>query len=171
MSIGISLIDNNSIKLQWYYEGEEIDKFNIYKSIEAGVNYVNLYKETTEKYYIDSAVNDGETYFYKVSAVDKAGNNGELSAEVHIKVPSSTSPSEATTKKDEENIKTTSESESGTKNITENILNKTLKDVLDLAQKKHELKINTKLNEIKSLKIDIESAPEHLGNIKKIKQN
>jgi hypothetical protein len=75
---------NGRIKLSWYYDGEEVDHYNIYRSTITGVDYVDFYAESENgTTYIDSSTDDKVTYYYKVSAVDKAGNEGMLSGEVY----------------------------------------------------------------------------------------
>lgn len=74
---------DGSIKVKWHYEGEEVDNFNIYRATSSGINYVDFYAEANgSEQYIDTSTIDRVTYYYKVSAVDKAGNEGGLSGEV-----------------------------------------------------------------------------------------
>ncbi len=76
---------DGKIDLVWHYEGEEVSHFNIYRSTSAGVDYVNYYDKTDKDEYIftDILTNDKVTYYYRVNAVDRAGNIGYLSMEVH----------------------------------------------------------------------------------------
>ncbi len=76
--------NNERIELDWYYDGEEVDHFNIYRATSSGVDYVDYYDETDddEESFTDRSTEDKVTYYYKINAVDKAGNAGELSDEV-----------------------------------------------------------------------------------------
>jgi hypothetical protein len=69
------------IELDWYFE-EEVDEFNIYRSTVENPGYIDYYKTTNDEDYTDTNVELGKTYYYKVSAVDHAGNEGELSVSV-----------------------------------------------------------------------------------------
>ncbi|RMD67776.1 hypothetical protein D6817_00550, partial [Candidatus Pacearchaeota archaeon] len=72
----------NAIKLTWNFE-ESADKFRIYRSTSPNVGKADFYVETEEQSYVDNNVESGKTYYYKVSAVDEAGNEGRLSPEVY----------------------------------------------------------------------------------------
>lgn len=74
---------SGSIRLKWYYDEEDIFYFKIYRSTTEDVNYLDFYEKIDISPFTDSDVNPGETYYYKVTAVDKAGNEGQLSREVH----------------------------------------------------------------------------------------
>ncbi len=76
---------NGNIKLSWYHDGEDVDYYNIYKSTAEGVDKLDFYITATTKSFIDTSTTIGTTYYYKVSAVDDAGNEGTLSDEVSIK--------------------------------------------------------------------------------------
>ncbi|NCN86658.1 hypothetical protein GW932_02400 [archaeon] len=69
------------IKLIWYFD-EDCKEFNIYRSELSNPDYTDFYKSTNKKYFTDTLVDTGETYYYRVSAVDAAGNEGDLSREV-----------------------------------------------------------------------------------------
>ena len=74
---------DGSVKVSWYYSGEEADYFNIYRSTASGINYVDFYaKSNGSTQFIDRATIDKVTYYYKISTVDKAGNEGSLSEEI-----------------------------------------------------------------------------------------
>ncbi len=72
------------IILKWYYEGEKPDHYNIYRSTSQGVGYINNYDTTNLEEYIDEDVSLNQLYYYKVAAVDKAGNVGPLSKEINV---------------------------------------------------------------------------------------
>ncbi|MEA2038012.1 MAG: hypothetical protein U9O94_10990 [Nanoarchaeota archaeon] len=72
------------IKLKWYYEGEDIEEYSIYRSTSSGIDYIDFYTSTGNgTQYIDRSTSDKVTYYYKVSAVDTAGNTGPLSSEAY----------------------------------------------------------------------------------------
>ncbi|MBW2974261.1 hypothetical protein KY366_00955, partial [Candidatus Woesearchaeota archaeon] len=78
------MLPGGDIKIKWYYEGEPVDSFNIYRSTSSGVEYIDFYSSTENtSYYNDASVSNEVTYYYKVAAVDKAGNIGPLSEEVY----------------------------------------------------------------------------------------
>ncbi len=77
--------NDGRVTLSWYYDGEEVDHYNIYRATSAGANYVDFYVQTNKSMrYHDGATADKVTYYYKVSAVDKAGNEGPLSPEIFV---------------------------------------------------------------------------------------
>jgi hypothetical protein len=75
----------SGIKLVWSFY-ESIKEFKIYRSDSPNVDYSNFYKSTTSKSFTDTGVTKGKTYYYKITAVDKAGNEGALSPEVYATV-------------------------------------------------------------------------------------
>lgn len=68
--------------LEWHYVGEEVDKFLIYKTTEPSVTYNDYYASSEKTSFEDSDVDEGVTYYYKVSAIDEADNEGLLSTQV-----------------------------------------------------------------------------------------
>ena len=82
-------LEGQGVMLDWFFENEEDGlTYNIYRSVSSGVDYTDFYKTSINKEFQDKDVEDGETYFYKVAAVDKAGNEGELSSEQQITIVS-----------------------------------------------------------------------------------
>ncbi len=73
--------ENNKIKLAWSYEGEETDHYNIYRSTTGNTDKTHFYTTASGSSYFDSGVTNKIGYFYRISAVDKAGNEGLLSEE------------------------------------------------------------------------------------------
>lgn len=69
------------IELDWYYS-DEYSKFNIYRSLNPHPDYTQFYKSVTTTNFIDTLVEQGKTYYYRVTAIDEAGNEGDLSVEV-----------------------------------------------------------------------------------------
>ncbi len=86
-------IEDDKVKLTWFYEGETLKQFNIYRDEQSNVDYADLYKN------VDSAEQDFEedigskTYYYRIAAVDLAGNVGPLSDEVFVTAEGSSSSS------------------------------------------------------------------------------
>lgn len=79
------------IRLDWHTDEESIREFKIYRSEFANVDYTDYYDKADddEDYYLDDELSSRKTYYYRVSVVDEAGNEGPLSREI-----SSTSLSE-----------------------------------------------------------------------------
>jgi hypothetical protein len=75
--------EEGSIKLKWHYT-EDVEQFNIYRGTSPQVGYTELYRTVTDAYELtDTMVESGKTYYYRVTAVDEAGNEAELSKEVY----------------------------------------------------------------------------------------
>jgi len=90
-----SLDSDGDIDLEWYYYGEPVTGFNIYRATKSGVEYIDFYASTDgELRYEDNSVNDKVTYYYKIAAVDMAGNIGKMSDEVHTTALNDNEPSE-----------------------------------------------------------------------------
>lgn len=94
-------IQDERILLDWTYEDEEKDdvvKYKVYrKENSGGTSLVDFFEETEETKYYDTDVEYGKAYYYRISAVDEAGNEGELSNEVYTTfIPPITDPSEET---------------------------------------------------------------------------
>ncbi|MBD3203384.1 hypothetical protein GF327_03760 [Candidatus Woesearchaeota archaeon] len=81
-SINSGTDPENNIVLKWFYEGEGTQNFNIYRSTTPGVTYIDYYDKANIQEYTDENLKSGTEYYYRVCAVDKAGNIGELSKEV-----------------------------------------------------------------------------------------
>ncbi len=71
--------NNGDIIMEWHHDGDDVDYYNIYRKTGSGVNYVDYYDKTEKTHFTDDDVTVGMEYYYRVSAVDKAGNEGELS--------------------------------------------------------------------------------------------
>jgi hypothetical protein len=87
------------IRIYWYFEGEA-NKFNIYRSEFGGIGYTDFYSFAQKSPFYDNSVERGKTYYYRVTAVDSAGNEAALSKEVYatalisnVSVSSSLAPS------------------------------------------------------------------------------
>lgn len=88
---------NGRIKLGWHHDSDDIDYYKIYRSAISGVNYVDFYEdEDNDTRFVDSATENKVTYYYKVAAVDKAGNLGLLSTEVYATAVNGTETKEET---------------------------------------------------------------------------
>lgn len=72
------------IKLTWHLDEEdEIDEFKVYRSTSPTITHSDYYKTTDDEDYTDTSVEKGKTYYYKVTSIDEAGNEGDLSREVY----------------------------------------------------------------------------------------
>jgi hypothetical protein len=139
LSLTSKSIDDQEIELKWYYDGEEIDHFNIYRKTTSGVNFIDFYTETANTTsYIDTTTEDKVTYYYKVAAVDMARNIGTLSEEVYATaiddITDSTESTDSTTTQS-----TTQQSTDTPKLLPPNLV----------------LKVNDEIKRIEKLMIDI----------------
>ena len=75
---------DNKIMVSWLYEGEEINHFNIYRSTTGKTDQTDFKTATFAEQYADVDVEHNIGYFYRISAVDNAGNEGLLSEEEFI---------------------------------------------------------------------------------------
>ena len=72
---------DNKIEVSWEYDGEEIEHFNIYRSTTGNTDKSDFETTASDKTFLDASVIDKIGYFYRISAVDEAGNEGDLSEE------------------------------------------------------------------------------------------
>jgi hypothetical protein len=72
---------DKDVFIEWRFN-EEFSYFNIYRSKFPNVDYADFYKKIDKKEYRDNDVEEGRAYYYRVAAVDKAGNEGPLSYEI-----------------------------------------------------------------------------------------
>jgi hypothetical protein len=76
-------LSDGDIRLEWDYDNDdEIGKYIIYRALSQGVSTLDYYDEATSKSYTDEDVYPNTAYYYKIIAVDEAGNKGLLSKEV-----------------------------------------------------------------------------------------
>ncbi|MBW6442649.1 hypothetical protein K0A97_02600 [Patescibacteria group bacterium] len=71
--------------LEWYLE-EDVLGFNIYRSESPTLDKSDFYRFVEKKSFLDAFVEKGKTYYYKISAVDDAGNIGDLSRTIEVTV-------------------------------------------------------------------------------------
>lgn len=72
--------DDEKLDLTWDTE-ESISKFKIYKSEFSNIDSTDYYKTVTQPSYTDTNIDLDTVYYYRILAVDSAGNEGELSKE------------------------------------------------------------------------------------------
>jgi hypothetical protein len=77
------LVDNKAV-LRWYYSGEAVDHFNIFRSTQPYVGLANYLASTKDVRYADLVNQSAGKYYYAINAVDLAGNDGPLSKEVSV---------------------------------------------------------------------------------------
>ncbi len=71
------------VVLDWSPASNNIDHYTIYRSTSPGVQYINAYVNVSGgDSYTDTGAIPGQTYYYRVAAVDDAGNIADLSNEV-----------------------------------------------------------------------------------------
>ncbi len=68
----------SGVRLDWYYP-HDFDSFNIYRSDSGVPSKLDFYDSTDSFSYLDENVSYNGSYYYFVSPVDKAGNEGEFS--------------------------------------------------------------------------------------------
>lgn len=73
---------SKGINLTWKIDEEKLS-FNIYRSKTAGVSYSDFYKKVNKENYVDTDVSAKTPYYYRISGVDAAGNEGSLSNEIY----------------------------------------------------------------------------------------
>ncbi len=71
-----------NILLKWH-EDKENKLFKIYRSLDPNVGYEDYFKDSLSTTFSDTSVERGRTYYYRVSAIDDARNEGDLSIEVY----------------------------------------------------------------------------------------
>jgi hypothetical protein len=80
-----AILEINNVALSWYQSYEEdFNYFSIYRGTVSGFPLVDPYAFTIDTTYVDSLVQQGETYYYRVTATDFAGNESDPSDESHI---------------------------------------------------------------------------------------
>ena len=81
-------MEEDRIKLEWRYLDEELDdikEYRIYRRERTGgVDYTDYYQTTRNTYFYDRDVSHSEAYYYKVTAVNQAGRESELSKEIAL---------------------------------------------------------------------------------------
>ncbi|VGO13288.1 Amylopullulanase [Pontiella desulfatans] len=74
--------DNQEVALDWDASIDDLfASFNVWRSLESGVNYSNIATVTTNAY-TDNDVTNNVVYYYKVSQLDTGANESALSAAV-----------------------------------------------------------------------------------------
>lgn len=73
---------DGSITINWHL-ADDADHYVIYKSTMPQTDYTSPYKTVYGDSYTDNLVERGKTYYYRVTSVDEAGNEAELSKEVY----------------------------------------------------------------------------------------
>ncbi len=76
-----------AVNLTWYYDAPGETTFNIYRSTQPGVDYTDYLASATGGTgtaggsYLDTDTRQSVVYYYRIAAVDAAGNVGDLSHE------------------------------------------------------------------------------------------
>ncbi|NVM31327.1 MAG: hypothetical protein HWN65_20985 [Candidatus Helarchaeota archaeon] len=82
----------NALNLTWNDVGGDVIKYKVYREKSSGFipnETENLQAEPTTNYYLDTGLDDGDTYYYRISAVDEVPLEGPYSEEAW-KIPSDT---------------------------------------------------------------------------------
>ncbi len=80
-NIQSTTIDDEYVEISWY-DDEYAVYYNIYRDENSGVDKNDFYIRIDEAEFVDNDIINDVTYYYKISAVDEAGNEGELSDEM-----------------------------------------------------------------------------------------
>jgi len=82
-----TITGDNAVYIFWLpVQDKDLDYYKVWWSDEADGLYELVEKSDVESY-VDTVVSNGTTYFYAVSAVDRAGNESELSYETVYDTP------------------------------------------------------------------------------------
>ncbi|MBU0470152.1 MAG: hypothetical protein KKA62_02845 [Nanoarchaeota archaeon] len=180
--------EDGKVILSWFHNGVDIDHYNIYRSTIANSGGI-AYKSSSEKTVLDNAINLGKTYYYKLSAVDTAGNEGAFSTEVNITIEdekkllleetvvnSTNVTSNSTTATTNTSVTTVVEEIEDTASWTEKVNNhlESVTDLLDESQKKiddfkknipEEVLLSEINNVFKDQKAELTKLKNNLGNL------
>lgn len=76
--------DSNAVQLKWkaYENNADSAAFSLYRSTEADGEYVKILDNTTLLNYYDRTAEPEQEYFYKLTAIDAAGNESAMSKAV-----------------------------------------------------------------------------------------
>ncbi len=132
--------DNGDIELSWYFKDDDVSFYKIYRSTSKGVSIIDYFDNSTDKSYLDETAKPGSTYYYAISAVDKAGNEGSLSLEFTI----------------------TSKSGSSNTSTTETIEEIKTEEVVEALDSSLHYKIDNQVESVKNLLKDIDDAEKTL---------
>ncbi len=91
--------EGQGIRLKWHSANDDTGSFNIYRGTGAGIGYAELYDSANGTSYLDRAASSQVTYYYRVAAVDRAGNLGALSPEAYATSASQPAPVQSAEKK------------------------------------------------------------------------
>ena len=69
---------SSGVNVQWYYP-HKFNHFKIYRSLDGVPTKLDFYDYTDNFFYLDNNVTSNQTYYYLVTPVDDAGNEGEFS--------------------------------------------------------------------------------------------
>lgn len=164
------------IALKWYYNGGDARKFNIYRSDTPGVEYTDLINSADNKNsaageytydFVDKSVSPGIAYYYRLSAVDEAGNEGPLSDEVSDSAEDESSHQSSDQSSDvPEEIKQLDKSLVGDVNDIISLINKKIMDIESRKKTLNSISDPVKIRIINILKLNekISNAISSLNN-------
>ena len=81
-NVTVNTVSSSQLNVSWTKSNElDLDHYNVYRNETSGFthNKSNLVAETTTNYYLDTGLEPSTTYYYKATAVDKSGNEGNAS--------------------------------------------------------------------------------------------
>ena len=165
-----------SVKLNWKYHLDDAVQFTIYRLGEDDTS-LYPYEISTQTTFIDGNVASGETYYYSVSATDKAGNEGPLSVEMSVAIQGNfinEAGSSAGSKNNGNNESTAKKAEPVLSNQKIDLvianLDKLLEEINtirpELKEKNEEFPLLMLLNRIKEGKSSLLKKKDELGKLK-----
>jgi len=92
----VATAEEGQVILDWADNADPDDTYNVYRSTTPGNSYSLIASSLESSDYIDTAVVNGTTYYYVVTAVDVEGNESAYSDEVQAEPVDSTAPSKPT---------------------------------------------------------------------------
>lgn len=91
---------DGQVSLSWTANTEsDLSHYNIYRSTTSGSGFSSIATSTANSY-TNTGLSNGTTYYFKVSAIDRSGNEGDMSAEQSAIPITSTTPATPTINSD-----------------------------------------------------------------------
>lgn len=83
----LATTSTGDVRLRWYKpKGEHVVAYKVYRATSRTGKYQSVAGTLTQKKYIDTTVQPGQSYFYKVRAIDDLGNASTLTGAQRVSV-------------------------------------------------------------------------------------
>ncbi|MEM7262042.1 MAG: LamG-like jellyroll fold domain-containing protein, partial [Planctomycetota bacterium] len=77
-----AVAEDSEVELDWADNGEvDFASYNVYRSLTSGAAYELVGEGVSQSQYLDTGLANGSTYYYVVTATDRAGNESPTSSE------------------------------------------------------------------------------------------